>query len=100
MTKKQFLLNSLSNCELTSTQIIDKWIFENQDEFSKRVYKYINEGKEKIGETKFTKNQIRSELIGIFGRYPKIFTSKVITQNIETENANFRILADRVYFLK
>ena len=100
MSKKKFILDSLSNGGLTSTQLIDKWIVDNSDEFLKRVNIYVKCGKEKLGETKFTKNQIRAELISIINRNPKIFTSEIVMQNIDTDNANFRIQSDKKYLLK
>jgi hypothetical protein len=100
MNKKQFLIENLINGGLTSTQLINKWIFNNEKEFLKRISIYIKQGKEKIGETKFTKNQIRAELISIINKNPKIFTNEIIIQYFDTNNANFRIITDKVYLLK
>lgn len=100
MTKKEFIIKSLINGGLTSTQLIDKWIIENQDNFLKRVDNYIKHRKEKVGEMKFTKNQIRAELISIINKNPKIFTNTIVIDNLDIDNANFRIISDKIYLLK
>lgn len=99
MTKKEFLIKSLSNGGLTSTQLIDMWISENGKKFLKRIDDYIKQEKEKIGETKFTRNQIRSELISIIDTNLETFKKDIKIEYVNTDNANFRILAETIYLL-
>jgi len=82
-----------------SDEIINKWVLENKKNFLKRVEKYVSNGKEKEGKIKFTKNQIRAELISIIDKHPKIFTSKIKIYEIEKPDVNSKILADIKYTL-
>ena len=98
---KEFLINKLSDgCQLTAEQLINKWIFENENELLDRLNKYIKSGKEKIGQTKFTMGQINAELLGVISRNNKLFTSKIEIRYIDTDNANFRIISDTLYLLR
>jgi len=100
MTKKDFIIKKLCKSELTSEELIDIWILENENIFQKRVDEYVKSEKEKKGETKFTKNQIRAELLSIINKNKNLFEIRIVNEFIDCDNANFKILSKKIYSLK
>lgn len=97
---KEFLIKTLKDgSELTAKQLLDKWVVENEVEFSNRLKEYIKNGKEKNSDIKFTMGQINAELLGLL-KDEKLFDNKIIIRYNDTDNANFRIITDKVYLLK